>query len=72
MHILQVRPGVKENKRCKNWCMLYNVRQEKGDGGGRKGRCDSDANDDEEQQEEEISCTNAPSFAAREHAPSLT
>jgi hypothetical protein len=52
--------------------MLYNVRQEKGDGGGRKGRCDSDANDNEHQQEEEISCTNAPSFAAREHASSLT
>jgi hypothetical protein len=40
---------------------------------GQKLRCDSDANDDEEeQQEEDISCTNAPSFAAREHASSLT
>jgi hypothetical protein len=22
------------NKRCRYWCILYNVRQEKGDGGG--------------------------------------
>ena len=78
MHILQVRPGVKEtkgygNKRCRSWCILYKVRQEKGDGGGPKLRCDSDANDDdEEQQEEPISYTNTPSFAAREHASSLT
>jgi len=48
------------------------MRQEKGDGGGPKLRCDSDANDDEEQQEETISYTNTPSFAAREHASSLT
>ena len=49
------------------------MRQEKGDGGGPKLRCDSDANDDEEeQQKEDISRTNAPSFAAREHASSLT
>jgi hypothetical protein len=49
------------------------VRQEKGDGGGPKLRCDSDANDDEEeQQEESISYTNTLSFAAREHASSLT
>jgi hypothetical protein len=35
--------------------------------------CDSDAtDDDEEQQEGEISCTNAPSFAPRVHASSLT
>ena len=39
---------------------------------GQKLRCDSDANDDEEQQEEDISCTNAPSFAVREHASSLS
>jgi hypothetical protein len=50
------------------------VRQEKGDGGGLKQlRCDSDANDNEEkQQEEAISYTNTPSFAAREHASSPT
>ena len=49
------------------------MRQEKGDGGGPKLRCDSDANDDdEEQQEGEISYTNAPSFAARMHASLLT
>jgi hypothetical protein len=24
------------NKKCKCWCILYNVRQEKGDGGGLK------------------------------------
>jgi hypothetical protein len=36
-------------------------------------RCDSDANNnEEEQQEEAISYTNTPSFAAREHASSLT
>ena len=45
---------------------------EKGNGGGLKLRCDSDANDDEEEQQEEaISYTNTPSFAAREHASSL-
>jgi len=61
------------NMRCRPWCILYNVRQEKGDGGGLKLRCDSDANDDEEEQQEEaISYTNTPSFAAREHASSLT
>ena len=50
------------------------MRQEKGDGGGLKQlRCDSDANDNEEkQQEEAISYTNTPSFAAREHASSPT
>ena len=61
------------NKRCRSWCILYSVRQEKGDGGGPKLRCNSDANDDEEEQQEEaISYTNTPSFAAREYASSLT
>jgi len=45
----------------------------KGMAAGQKLRYDSDANDDkEEQQEEAISYTNTPSFAAREHASSLT
>ena len=70
MPILWVRPGL--NKRCKSWCLLYNVRQEKRGRRRVKRRCDSDANDEEEQQEEEISCINAPSFAAREHASWLT
>ena len=48
------------------------MRQEKGDGGGLKLRYNSDANNNkEEQQEEPISYTNTPSFAAREHASSL-
>jgi len=49
------------------------VRQEKGGWRRAKRRCDSDANDEEEEQQEEaISYTNTPSFAAREHASSLT
>ena len=44
----------------------------KGDGGRLRLRYDSEANDNkEEQQEEAISYTNTPSFAAREHALSL-
>jgi len=41
-----------------------------GDEGGQKD-CDSDAIDDKEEQEEEISSTNTPSFAARAHASLL-
>jgi len=61
------------NKRCKSWYIMYNVRQEKRGWRRLKRSCGSDANDNEEdKQEEEISCTNAPSVATREHTSSLT
>ena len=54
--------------------LVYTLQCEGGERGWRRAKncCDSDANDDEEQQEEAISYTNTPSFAAREHASSPT